>query len=345
MILNILLYISNFIVYIFLSIYSIQAKVYNIINPITKLPFIDINVYKAFNPSAFKYNNHIYIVHRLATGGFLNVYKVYEYFTNCSKYYPSRISIYNTNTNKAFELHTADIRSYNKYTHLTKHKSYKFLGYEDPRSIIINDYLYLIVSVFAEFEKFTQIGVFKIKLNKLLDSNYIIYSDNFCLLNPTYVNDCMQKNWMPFVYNNNLHFVYSTNPHKILKLLDDNGNIEIIHNNTYNIPKNLRGSSNAILYNNVYISITHHRYNMYYTHRFYTYDKNFKILNYTEEFIIFNNTLVFIKYHKLLNHLWNVQFVSGILLENDKLFVYYGINNEYSEYLTLNIDYIFKLLL
>jgi len=54
-----------------------------------------------------------------------------------------------------------------------------------------------------------------------------------------------QKNWMPFVYDDQIHFVYSVNPHVILKY--ENGRcLKVVETTNDKLPNGLRGGSQII---------------------------------------------------------------------------------------------------
>lgn len=54
-----------------------------------------------------------------------------------------------------------------------------------------------------------------------------------------------QKNWMPFVFNEQIHFVYSVNPHVILRY-EDNKCIKVAETENDNLPNGLRGGSQIV---------------------------------------------------------------------------------------------------
>jgi predicted GH43/DUF377 family glycosyl hydrolase len=88
---------------------------------------------------------------------------------------------------------------------------------------------------------------------------------------------------------------------------------------------------------NVYVCIVHTRRKYYYTHSFVIIDYPFKILALSGEFIIKDDCIRFIEYSKLI-HIVNIQFVSGLLINKDKMFVYYGENDCISNKFEIDID-------
>jgi len=317
--------------------YNIQIK--KLLNPIFKLSYFDPYIYRAFNPCVFEYSNVIYNTFRLATGSFFNLYKIYEYFTSCSKYYPSKICI--QSINETSEIILPDIKYISEYCNITLNKIYKFTGYEDCRSIIVKEYLYLICSVFAESAEYCQMGIIQIKVSDL--NKKAIYPVNFKLLQPSFINKCSQKNWMPFVYNSELYLVYSVNPHKILKCNLQNFTVRLEYETSnLQINKNIRGGSNISEYNSykfgkVYLGITHIRRHMYYTNIFYIFEIKppFKIIGISNEFIIYNSRIHILKNTNHLKYFWNLQFTSGLHIDNSDINIYYGVNNSYSMKFTI----------
>ena len=343
-----------FILYLYLYLYLYYTQnIYNsnfnittkkLKNPIQELANYNPNIYKAYNSSVFIYNNKIYNTFRLASVNF-NLHKLYEHITQTGYTYPSKICIQSSDITS--EILMPDITYLKKYLHLTKNKKYKSTGYQDARSVVINNYLYLIITVFVESIKYSQIGIIKINCNKLNDK-YII-PDDFNLVNPSYLKDGHQKNWMPFVYNSQLYLVYSINPHKILHCDLNTYNLTEISNVFNNkIPKNIRGGSNIILYNsnrfkNVYLGLGHIKRNMFYTHIFYIFNCEypFQVIGISNEFIIGDNKLKFLKTSKevipnLLKYKWNIQFVAGLCMIDSHLKIYYGQDDEYSMEFTIN---------
>ena len=332
----------------FLYLYYTQNIYYNsnfniitkkLKNPIQELHNFDSNIYQAFNPGVFIYKNKIYNSFRLANGNFFSFYRFYKHL------YPSKICIQSENL--VSEIMMQDITKISKYFNITKNKKYKIKGYEDSRCIILNDYLYLIVSTFAESINYCQIGIIKINCNKL--NNKYIIPDDFNLVTPSYLKHGYQKNWMPFVYNSQLYLVYSINPHKILHCDLNTYNLTEISNVFNNkIPKNIRGGSNIILYNsnrfkNVYLGLGHIKRNMFYTHIFYIFNCEypFQVIGISNEFIIGDNKLKFLKTSKevipnLLKYKWNIQFVAGLCMIDSHLKIYYGQDDEYSMEFTIN---------
>lgn len=140
-----------------------------------------------------------------------------------------------------------------------------------------------------------------------------------------------QKNWMPFFIEDELHFVYSINPHVILKKVGDEC-IKVAETSHDNLPNNLRGGSQIIpvtkwnvkspppIYKNgmmiqenlayneeeklflgvIHIRESHHKYVTY----LYAFDRNppFNVKYITEPFVFSENG----------DHKKRVQFASGL---------------------------------
>ena len=124
-----------------------------------------------------------------------------------------------------------------------------------------------------------------------------------------------EKNWMPFVMNDELMFVYSVNPHVILRCEVESGECVEVHRKQYDMPENIRGGHVAE-HEGDYYGVVHTRVsaNSYLT-RFYKFDRNFEIVGVTDPFTFSDKP----KYDTT-----QIQFASGILIEGDDVIVTYG---------------------
>ncbi len=181
-----------------------------------------------------------------------------------------------------------------------------FMGFEDLRLFIYDNKLFGICTA-----KFTNDK----NLNEMclcyFDDNYDVY--NICILN-NYNNHINQKNWCPFVnnQNNKLQFLYSNNPTTQILTFDTSNNNCILD---YNIQNNIntsffRGNSKLIWLNNEKENITGYLYMIhevaniqlnhpnkfrrYYYHRFVLLDTNFNIIKLSPLFFLLDNTIEFV---------------------------------------------------
>ena len=86
-------------------------------------------------------------------------------------------------------------------------------GYEDPRSFILSDKLYIVVNR-RNSDCYTQMYLLKF-LDMDFKNKNVCKNFNKILLNTEFQQTKKEKNWMPFVHENELYFIY--NPHIILK--------------------------------------------------------------------------------------------------------------------------------
>lgn len=277
--------------------------------------------YKSFNPSLFQYKKRIYVIFRLAYGEINSFRKTYIGNTGGMINYPSKICLFDG-------IHILDLKIPNikKIFPEFKNIKYRLCGYEDPRTVVINDTLYIFVCTFANNNKYVQIMMIIVDLFDLNNKSYK-------LITPSRNENMYQKNWMPFVYNEEIYLVYSSNPQKILKCNKNTGETIELYNHNYNISKNIRGGSNCLLYNskkygNCYLTICHIRRYMLYTHLFYIFESEppFRIKAITDEFIIRDKQLYFTNFDLFKLAIW-VQFASGIAIEGNTILVAYGESN------------------
>lgn len=315
-------------------------------NPICKLHHVDPSLYDYFNPCTFQYGDKIYTTHRLATGRFFSVYKIYEYFTKCSKYYPSLICISSAECTSIVNI--PDVRYIEKYKNITQGRRYRFTGYEDARSVVIGDNICLIVNCFASSDAYTQLGVITIDAAHLTQN--IITPTNFCLVHPDLINNCFQKNWMPFVQHDELYLVYSVSPHVVYRCNYATGEISLISNISNSLPNHIRGGSNVCkyVYNGVqcHISVVHVRRKNFYTHQLYCFSavQPYTVLYISPEWIIHNGHLVYVHNLKYSYYFYLIQFVSGLSITNDVATVYYGTDNYCSNTFTIDRSQIDRML-
>lgn len=295
-----------------------------------------------YNPSMLEYNGKIYTFHRecSAKHNIQNLIKLLtkQIFTS---------TIYFTHDNKLTKIDIPNIESIQKYKNIVT-KNILIKGYEDPRAIVVQDKLILVCSVRANSDKYYQVCLIKINLDKLISNNSNILKcdqDNIILLHP-YLNEKRhQKNWSPFLYNNNLHLVYSINPHIIFSCDTDTGKVEKVIEQSYkNMPINkIRGGSNLIpwyhpKFGDVLIAIAHGKIKWYYYHLFYICKKDypFTILGSSDNFIFKNNYIEFIDITKS-SHFYNIQFASTMITINNKLVIGYGEGDCKSKKCIINI--------
>lgn len=148
-----------------------------------------------------------------------------------------------------------------------------------------------------------------------------------------------EKNWSPFEYNGELHFIYKITPHVIMKLSDAaQKEIQLIHNEeTFHVPKfwrwgEPRGGTPAILVDGEYLTFFHSSFRakdkLIYVMGAYTFESKppFNIKKFSRFPIIFKNC-----YSAPLKNTADqnkrVIFPTGLIRMNDKLYLFCGEND------------------
>lgn len=341
-----ILIIINILLFLFVKRY-VQTIKFGL--PIKKETFFNLvdklnipKFYNYYNPSPFVYNNKVYSTHRVHYGSYYSITKIIRERI-AGKKFPSYIAI-TTENNNVINVKIPFVMNISKFNKYTRNKKYKIVGYEDARPLIIKDNLYLLVNTFVNSTKYCQHCLIKIDSKKLDNNPSEITYDDLILINPSLNQRYNQKNWMPLIKDDKLYLFYGLNPLEIYECNIDNGAVKLIHKELYkSVPKNLRGGSHVLEYyskmfsKNVYVCIVHTKRKNYYTHSFVIIDYPFKILALSGDFIIKDDFIRFIEYSKLI-HIVNIQFVSGLLIDKDKMIVYYGENDCISNKFEIDID-------
>lgn len=126
-------------------------------------------------------------------------------------------------------------------------------GSEDNRYIIFKNDLFVVFNGISKKNNTRQMFLYNIKQSKL---------------SQLYINSCdiskiTQKNWMPYIYQENLYFIYSIYELCVLKLIShDSGECEIVSGHPSRFTnKGLFGGTNLCHWkNNLYIGFIHSRY-------------------------------------------------------------------------------------
>lgn len=112
--------------------------------------------------------------------------------------------------------------------------------------------------------------------------------------------DTPEKNWLPFIYDNQLYVVYSYNPFTVMSLSVNNGIAKKVVEHVYqDQPSKLfRGSAGPIPFGQGYLLLVHEidyvngRKNAYY-HRFVYVDREFNMIQYSPRFVFLEETIEF----------------------------------------------------
>jgi hypothetical protein len=147
----------------------------------------------------------------------------------------------------------------------------------------------------------------------------------------------MEKNWMPFEYQNTLFFEYSLEPHIILHCDMKSGKCtKVYQTNSRFFPDwELGGGAPPQRYKNLYLGIAHVRRNHPVVLRksfFYAFEAipPFKIMKMSP----------IVEFEKDVN----IEFVSGFLIRKEKLIISYGRNDCSCELIEIGLDKFLKVL-
>lgn len=275
--------------------------------------------YRSFNPTISFYKNKPIYIHRVSN------------YTNCTDIkhtgLNSLLNIYKQYDIRSFMI-TEIINNGNSYftdlilPELVEEKCVR--GFEDPRSLINDNEIYVISNHHTNTDCKTEmwLNIFNMVDLNFTMSNVQQISPNSSvkltidfdkLPNLTLKDDKYnhQKNWIPFLSNNELFLVYSVNPHTVLKCDVDTGECNVF-SKTYNknLPNNIRGGSQARLYNGAYYALTHKRKGDQYSTQIYRFNSKypFNVTGITDDFT-FND----VEYKDKLH----IQFVSGFDIINE----------------------------
>lgn len=194
------------------------------------------------------------------------------------------VSIYNQNM-KLISKKELNVDHYKKYPS-------NVLGVEDIRIYNNNKIFFISYEVTEKNTPAVCCGKFLHSTNMLTDIKHLSISN------------ISEKNWLPFVVNDETHFIYSILPLKIYKIKNDE--IKLCVDNFKSIMNftSLRGSSPPILYNNGLIFVAHQvcdrtsRKCKLYLHRFVWLSKDYNVIKIGKLFyfhelgVEYNTTLI-----------------------------------------------------
>lgn len=125
-------------------------------------------------------------------------------------------------------------------------------GSEDYRYIRFNNTLYVVMNALPKNSKIRQMYLYNIKKDKICQ--LFVKNNN--------VSNIYQKNWTPYVYKNNLYFIYSFCDLCVVKLNNDKtGECELVHGDISKFTnKGIFGGTNLCHWkNNLFIGFAHIR--------------------------------------------------------------------------------------
>jgi hypothetical protein len=186
------------------------------------------------------------------------------------------------------------------------------LGFEDCRLFVWQDKLWCTSTV----RELNAPGDCQIVIARIdpetHNGNFYRYS-NWKVLHPKGVGHHHQKNWMPLIENDQLYFIYASDPARIINHLGETVSLKP----TNVASDSFRGGSQAIPFDNGWLTIIHESHIMTdqrrrYMHRFAWYDSCFRLAGYTESFYI---------------HTLGIEFAAGIAVnpETNDIIVSFGL--------------------
>lgn len=290
--------------------------------PEVKHPLIPVHA-RAYNPSVCLYKNKMLTAYRVSTYNHCDgkLFKHIQQYTAIHKI-KNGIVIHTEGGNTVF---------------VDYPKSYLFRcaeSYEDPRVLLFNNYLLLVVNDPQQKDCICQMTILCVDVKDLdFEIVSIVVPQKTLVLR--YGNTRrIEKNWMPFVYQNRLCFVYSINPHSILRCCLITGQCtHWVSTHNSHIPSYLRGGTQAVLTPDKrhYLTFAHARHmmngiQMVYTTVGYLFEAKhpFHIVAMTDEFFI-DHDFVAQKMDPL------IQYPSGLLIKDDIIYLSYGVNDCYGK--------------
>lgn len=295
---------------------------------ILKLPQIQLknksDTFRTFNPSITTLNGKQILSYRVSN------------FTKCLNSINKDVELSRFNNDIILNHIVLEISKDNFITIKTPNVSASgcIQGFEDPRPIVSPDgkNLYLIVNNRSLEKCEPEMWMIRIKTEifsdpKVLEEKEFLAEDVFRL---QYDKKGPQKNWMPFFLKsgshqsnvheqNSLMFVYSVNPHIILKC-DTKTGICSTFAETFNpeLPTDIRGGSQIQYYNGRYIGFTHvRRSSDTYVTQAYAFSENYP-------FEVEAITLPFIFDEEEEFKSPIIQFVSGFDILQNTAYITYG---------------------
>jgi hypothetical protein len=190
-----------------------------------------------------------------------------------------------------------------------------FVGLEDARIFRWNDKLYLS----GVRRDTTTNGEGRMELSEIEVTDTEVKEISRVRIHPP--NDpssYCEKNWMP-ILDKPYHYVKWSNPTEVVEVNANTGASETIYTNSFvELPRDLRGGSQLVPFEDGYLAITHEvdlfnseagRKDAIYWHRIIKWDKNFNIVKFSKEF------------HFMDAH---VEFCIGLAEYNDNFLITFG---------------------
>jgi len=207
---------------------------------------------------------------------------------------------------------------------LAQRHAFPVQGYEDGRLLRWRDHWWFSATV----RDTTEDGICEIALLQLSEKGLI---KREYLLRGSW-SEQHQKNWMPFIYQDSLHFLYSLCPTVIMRFDEVSGSADIIHESQPELAlEHLRGGTQLLpLKEEGWLGVCHESLDTgagerHYLHRFFLLDMNWQLCGLTDAF-------------KLSSH--NIEFCCGLAREanGDNLLLSYSVNDSHAQIARLSLQ-------
>ena len=303
-------------------------------------PHIRADMYN-YNPSLFLWKEKRYTVHRLSS---------FNMCQNILKHIPQFKATYERGgvLNSIVVQTPGNNILFVDYPHPTDFPCPE--SYEDPRSLIFQNELLLIVNN-AQHEQCrrTMTALF-IPLDEHEDLECLSLLTPRRILPLNYEKSRpVEKNWMPFVRDGELYFVYSMNPHLVLHCDTHTGQCVEAATTRYaeeDVPRYLRGGTPCLLLGSYYLTMGHARHviagvKFVYTSVLYLFssDPPFTIMAISPEFFIDEDFEI--------HHFQQIiQFVAGLVWDKkeDRVYISYGVADCKSKLFSLPLGSLLSIL-
>lgn len=256
--------------YLYILYFLTFPSYYEVYNMNTKyeytIPLVRNETHYPINPSILYYNNTLY--------GSVRYTNDHKCLKKTKKTYTSEVHIINAYWDTVEIIDVGRLK-------WCYHQTFKRRGAEDPRLFFWNNKMYSLITV---------VGYTPTPCNnKIMLYNYTS-KEVTRIYTPFNNNQYMEKNWLPFIYNDELYIEYFVNPRKIFRysnVITNDNRVDITY--CSNLYPNLHGSVNPVKINDAfYLGMAH---NSLYNHIFYIFENKlpFKIHKFSIPFNLHNN--------------------------------------------------------
>lgn len=222
----------------------------------------------------------------------------------------------------------------------------------DFRTVRIKDKYYAIFfTKFASFRSGVVLQSFSIK-----DDLTLAWNQDRTLLEPVedwkgYTKTAAEKNWMPFVHNGELYFVYSVSPHRILRFNEKTRKAQLVYESMGDFSSwplrahGLSGNANCVQIDDMFMGTFHSKPKRNYWTGYYFFDAKppFKPLYLGGQALFEPSECVEPRKSERVQRCFdNVQFPIGLFRKDEAVLVSYGENDCLQKIARINITELTK---